>query len=223
MHRTFLTSLFLLAASAIAVVATAQDRHPGDPPDEISGEPFREFVNGHVYFDELAREAMQYEAQVGACATPEKVERLNAGRPQILTKLPRLGTPPQWMEILKVSGCEKPIERAVLVLYIERKLVFLPLVAGNALSRFDVLLQRDVIKTLIRVERALAVRAGCNGKDSIRIVDTKTLSKQSIEGGLAWEEQWHLANCKGAKSVLVSYSSAKTGGTTFQIKQVKPE
>ncbi|MDA7946273.1 MAG: hypothetical protein MPJ78_02215 [Hyphomicrobiaceae bacterium] len=213
----------VLAVASLATTVFAQEHRPGEPPEHINGEPFRKFVNGHGYFDQLAEEVMQYEARIGACATPEKVERLNAGRPQIPTRFARLGIPPQWMEVLKVTGCGKPVERAVLVLYIEKKLLFLPLVAGNALSRFDVVLQRDVVKTLIPVERVLAIRSGCSGKDSIRILDTHTLSKVSIKGGLAWEEEWRLTNCKGAKSVRVSYSSRKDGETTFQIKQVGPE
>lgn len=223
MRLIFTTLATFVLTAAIATPSMAEKRDPGDPPEEINGEPFRKFVNGDVYFGELTKEATQYEARVGACATPGEVERVTAGRPQLLTKFPDLGTPPQWMEILKINGCAKPVERAVLVLYVGKKLLFLPLVAGNALSRFDVMLQRDVIKTLMPVERTLAVRAGCDDDDKIRIVGTKTLSKKSTESGLAWEEEWHLANCKGAKSVRVSYNAAKTGGTTFQIKQTKPE
>ena len=127
------------------------------------------------------------------------------------------------MEVLKITGCEAPVERAVLVVYINRKTVFLPLVAGNALSRFDVILQRDVIKTLIPVERVLGMRAGCGKDEEVRILDTKTLSKRETESGLAWEEEWKLANCKGSKLVRVSYTSGEDGGTSFQIKQVTPQ
>jgi len=208
---------------SVPATAIGQDRYPGDPPKEINGVPFRKYANSHAYFDELAKEAMQYEAQLGSCAKPEKVERLNAGRPQILTKFPRLGTPPQWMEVLRITGCEEPVERAVLVFYINGKTVFLPLVSGNALSRFDVVLQRDVIKTLIPVERVLGIRAGCARDAVVRILDTKTVSKKEIEGGLAWEEEWELANCNGGKRVRVSFSSGKDDGTSFQINQMKPE
>lgn len=222
--RQILTGKFvLLAAMSVAATGIAQDNHPGDPPKEIDGVPFRKYVNSHAYFDEMAKDTMVYEARIGACAKPEKVERLNVGRPQVLTKFPRLGTPPQWMEVLKVTGCDEPVERAVLVVYVNEKTVFLPLVAGNALSRFDVILQKDVINTLIPVERALGVRAGCARDDSVRILDTKTVSTKETEAGLAWEEEWQLATCKGTKRVRISYSWGEGRGTNFQIRQEKAE
>lgn len=124
------------------------------------------------------------------------------------------------MEILKVSGCDKPVERAVLVLYANKKLVILPLINGKALSRLDVILQRDVITTLVTTERILATRLGCRPDAPVRILDTRTLSNTVTEGGLAWEEEWRLANCKGEKRVKVSYRSRMGGGTDFTIEQI---
>lgn len=219
MRQFFICIIGFFAALAWSEPARAQGSYPGEPPKEINGQPFRKYVNSHAYFDEMAKEAMQYEALLGSCGTPEKVDRLNAGRPQILTKLPQLGTPPQWMEVLRISGCEEPVKRAVLVLYVNRMPLFLPLVSGNGLSRYDVILQRDVIKALIPVERALGVRAGCPKDAAVRILNTKTLSKKEIEGGLTWEEEWQLSTCKGEKRVRVSYTSQEGSGTRFQIRQ----
>ena len=219
MRQFFICMVVFFAALGAGGFANAQKTYPGDPPKEVNGQPFRKYVNSHAYFDEMAKETMQYEALLGRCGTPEKVDRLSAGRPQIPTKLPQLGTPPQWMEVLKISGCDEPVTRAVLVLYVNRTPLFLPLVTGNGLSRYDVVLQRDVIKALIPVERALGVRAGCPKDAAVRILDTKTLSKKEIEDGLTWEEEWQIATCKGQKRVRISYTSQQGSGTRFQIRQ----
>jgi hypothetical protein len=164
-----------LAISVIAYLpAVAQNGKTvrGDPPDKIGGMPFPKFVNSQFYFDELAREVLTYEASVGPCEQPEDVTREQLGRPQIAAEFPNLGFPPQWMEVVSVKGCNMSHERAVLVLYINQKLIYLPLIAGQGLSRFDVILQRDIIRSVISLEKALATRQGCGQSDHVGIVTT---------------------------------------------------
>ena len=217
---------FLFAAMTLAShapCANAQTVAPGEPPEEIDGKLFREYANSHEYFDRLAQATMRYEMKIGPCATPKEVVRIRAGRPQIPSRIPKLGIPPQWMEVLKVSGCEKPVIRPVLVVYANKKLIIAPLISGEGLSRFDVILQRDVIATLMTTEHVLAKRAGCSGDAAVRILNTRMLSKKTVEAGLVWEEEWQLANCKGEKRVKIGYEYHDNRGTDFTISQVGAE
>ncbi len=211
----FVAALVLAAAAAGQAAKTA----PGDPPADIGSIPFNKFVNSQFYFNELAREVLAYEAGVGPCAGSDNVTRIRIGRPQIAMEFPKLGFPPQWMEIVAVTGCESPHNRAVLVLYVDRKLIYLPLVGGSGLSRFDVILQQDVIRTVISAERVHARRAGCKPADHIGIVSTRALTRQEQAEGVHWEEIWTVINCKGEKQLTIGFTSSSGGGTDFTIRQ----
>lgn len=219
--RTMRGILFPVMLAIAVAVATAQTGHAasGDPPSEIGGMPFAKFINSQFYFTELAREVLAYEAGVGPCAGSDNVSRVQMGRPQVAMEFPKLGFPPQWMEVVKVTGCEPIHNRAVLVLYIDRRLIYLPLVGGSGLSRFDVVLQRDVIRTLVASERVHAQRAGCALSDHIGIISTKITARHEKPDGLHWEEIWTVTNCQGEKKLTVDFTSSGEGGTDFTIRQ----
>lgn len=206
----------ILVFAVVAARGQAAKPAPGDPPSDIGGIPFAKFVNSQFYFIELAKEVLAYEAGTGPCSGSDNVIRKQIGRPQIAMEIPELGSPPQWMEIVEVTGCERPHDRAVLVLYVNRKLIYLPLVGGSGLSRFDVILQRDVIRTLMSTEQVHALKAGCKPADHIGIVSTKALTRQAE--GVYWEEVWKVVNCKGEKELTVGFTPSTGGGTDFTIR-----
>jgi len=216
--RGFLFSV-MLAIAATGVSGHIACAAPGDPPVEIGGMPFAKFINSQFYFTELAREVLAYEAGVGPCTGSDNVSRVQMGRPQIAMEFPKLGFPPQWMEVVQVSGCEPIHDRAVLVLYVDRRLIYLPLIGGSGLSRFDAVLQRDVIGALVAAERVHAQRAGCALRDHIGIVTTKVIARVEKADGLYWEEIWTIANCRGEKELTVGFAPSSSGGTDFTIRQ----
>jgi len=217
----------LIAGLVLAVVQTrdsgrAEAGARGEPPATIGGKPYRDYLNSHDYFDLLAKEVMDYEIGFGPCRAPRNVTRVQLGRPQIPMPVGKLGILPQWLEVLKISGCGTTHMRNVLVVYHNGKVVPLPLLPGTGLSRFDIILQRDVLLAVVRSERAFAAGEGCENDLRIALLATDVISREDRADGFHWSEGWTIRNCNEEKRLTISFSPRPDGGIDFDIRQPAP-
>lgn len=219
-----LLSLFWLSSS----LSFAQDQMavaPADQetvklfPKEVAGFPIENFLQTKSYLKVLQNSVIDFEKRVGACETPVFSGRIDIALPQIARAFPEVGVVPQWLEIIEVAGCEQPFQRYVLVGIVDDAPKFYPLFTGNALSALDMVVENDVLKTLLASEKKHAVAAGCDVQDAIRVHTTTLLSHKQNDDTLAWTEAWHIANCKGQKTLTIEFETNPEMGTRFAIHQ----
>lgn len=208
--------------------AKAQDQMAVAPPDqyvddlfpaEISGIPIQNFLQSNSYLKVLEQAVMAHETTLGACRTPTFKGRVNFAAPHIPRAFPDAGVVPQWLEIVEIEGCEEPFERFVLVGVVDNAPAFHPLLAGNALSLLDMVVEKDVLTTLLASEREHSLASGCLETDNIRIHDTKLLSHKQEEDTLYWNEAWRISDCKAQKTLTIEFKTNPSTGTHFTIHQ----
>lgn len=203
------------ATAALAQQAEAPKRKPGAPPTVINGKLFGQFVRSKAYLKNLSSYVLQYETRYGPCAKPTFEGRARLVPPEKPVRLSKYGTPPQWYEVLKIGGCEKPFERVVFTTIINKKMTYAALLLGE--SRTDPQLQWDTLQTLIPVAKAASLKHGCAEDAGIRLLWAR------VDGEAAknapWREVWTVADCKGKYDYQVTFTPAKTGGTTFAIRK----
>ena len=219
--RALLVRVGLVAAIAffLAGAAHAQDvnRKPGAPPTVVNGMLFGQFVRSKAYLKNLSSYVLQYEARYGPCAKPTFDGRARLVTPEKPVRLVRYGTPPQWYEVLKIGGCEKPFERIVFTTIINKKMTYAALLLGD--SRTDPQLQWDTLQTLIPVAKAAAVKNGCAEDAGIRLLWARVSSEGAATRTTPWREIWTVADCKGKYDYQLTFTPARTGGTSFAIRK----
>ena len=215
-----LLAIVRLVAPSPAGAENNQDvRKPSDPPERFRGIPFRNFLASRDYMVALGEYALNYEREYGPCATPEFAGRLNVGRASFATTISDHGVPPQWLEVVKITGCDDPFPRNILVMIVEGELRYFPLLLGKSISRTDAILQRDVVRSVILSERAVAQRSGCSKSDKVRLLSAVLLHQKKSGASTIWEEGWALQNCHGRKLLKIHFKTSPEGGTDFVIEQ----
>ncbi len=188
-------------------------------PSRVNGLPTQEYLQSSTYIETLKKTVLDYETVYGACSTPKFKARVNIGIPQNPWSLPEIGIAPQWIEVIRISGCKDTYLRNVLVVALERGTKLFPLISGNALSLVDFTLQQDVINTLIASENITAKNLGCKNEDRIRIFTTKMMSYEHKEEIIHWNEIWTISNCKEHKELTLEFKMSPITGTEFTIHQ----
>ncbi|GBF25740.1 hypothetical protein MnTg02_00773 [bacterium MnTg02] len=216
--------LLLAIGPLFAPIAAVAENHPdvqkpGDPPERFKGMPFQTFLASGDYMTALREHALNYERKYGPCATPEFAGRLNVGRASFATTISDHGVPPQWLEVVKITGCDDPFPRNILVMIVEGELRYFPLLLGKSISRTDAILQRDVVRSVILSERAVAQRSGCSKSDKVRLLSAVLLHQKKSGASTIWEEGWALQNCHGRKLLKIHFKTSPEGGTDFVIEQ----
>ena len=218
--RAQLVTAALVAALAVVQAAAthAQEvkRKPGAPPTVVNGKLFGQFVRSKAYLKNLSSYVMQYETRYGPCAKPTFEGRARLVSPEKPVRLAKYGTPPQWYEVLKIGGCEKPFERTVFTAIINKKMTYAALLLGD--SRTDPQLQWDTLQTLIPVAKAASVKHGCAEDAGIRLLWAR-VDGEAAPRNAPWREMWTVADCKGKYDYQLTFTPARTGGTSFAIRK----
>lgn len=226
--RAAIVFVFLAIVGALApVMARAENndsvQKPGDPPANFKDMPFLSYLGSADYLTALREHALTYERKYGPCTTPGFAGRLNVGRVSFPTPFPGHGMPPQWLEVVKITGCDTPFPRNILVMIVAGELRYFPLLLGKSISRTDAVLQRDVVRSVIISERATAQRSGCSKSGAVRLLSAVLLSQKKTGEGAIWEEGWTIRTCRGRKLLKIHFRAAPDGGTDFIIQRPPPE
>ena len=139
-----------------------------------------------------------------------------------MRSIPDFGFVPQWIEIVKIGGCEHNHELNILIALIDGAPRFFPLLPGNGLSLLDFTVSQDVMTTLINFEKSHALTVGCKKNDPIRIHQIRLQTYKKERDDIIWNEVWDISNCKAHKSLTVYFTANPVSGTHFTIHQPDP-
>jgi hypothetical protein len=195
---------------------------PGNPSADqiptVDGKPLQSIINDKDYIEQLVRYLIGYETWIHMCADAEPEERLRTlvvGEPQQMPGIDDLNSP-QWLEVIRVRGCDRTYERLIYATYHDGKPVFHAQLAGS--SKTGPRLQHETLTALRRRETERAHAAGCERADSARVIAAE-LDKawpQAADG--RWREVWTVHSCKGASDVPVQFQTGPDGTVTFRFE-----
>ncbi|MEM7302702.1 MAG: hypothetical protein AAF468_16620 [Pseudomonadota bacterium] len=213
------TAIGLTVASvALGGVSTGHAQGDGQPPATISGLSLSDYLGSHEYWSRLKSFTERFDGALGPCPSAELNKRIKAVPAKYPFSVPRLGTPPQWIEILQIDGCTKPFQRQVVVFYVNGKTQFMPLMAGT--TRADPFLQADVLKVLLPAARAKASKMRCQNAKNVRLLGTRYDAQTGEFEGQGWKETWRVFDCHGSHDYSVRFTTSSRGGTSFRISEV---
>ncbi|MEM7621421.1 MAG: hypothetical protein AAF228_13425 [Pseudomonadota bacterium] len=215
----FFHSYSVLAQDQMAIAPADQETTNHLFPKDVAGLPIHSFLHSKAYKHVLEKNIIAYEKKFGPCASPRFAGRVDVARSKIPKSFPEAGLIPQWIEIIKIEGCDKPFNRFVLVGVINDVPTFHPMLSGNALSLLDMVVEKDVLATLMESEHKHASISGCQKADMIRIHDAQLLSHKQEGETLYWNEVWHISNCKDFKKLTIRFETNPRTGTQFSIHQ----
>lgn len=196
-------------------VARTPLRGDGTPPQSVNGVPLADYLGSPEYWSQLKQFTVKFEKALGPCPNAELNRRFKAVPSKQAYKVPGVGTPPQWIELLKIEGCKTPFQRNIVVFLIEGKPRFMPVLHGT--SKADPFLQVDVMKLLLPAARAQASKSNCAHANNVRILGTKLTREQLTNRGMSWSETWRVADCHGTHDYQVKFVPSAQGGTTFHL------
>jgi hypothetical protein len=170
-----------------------------------------EFVATDQYDERLITYLVGYETWIGPCPSPEPVERVTTLLTQNSVPLP--GEPdldaPQWIELLRVTGCDVDYERLVFVSLKDGKPLFHAQLMGS--TRASPKLEAETIRTLIETEGGPEGASGCPETFPIRVFSAAFDESFQTEYGAGWRESWLLADCNGTREVEVTFTPDHAG------------
>lgn len=213
---TFLLALLLIGSAPGAAIAQ------GDAVDPLVGEQrLSDLVRSKAYLDGLATYLTGYETWLGPCPSPRVSKPVRTLVLQRTIRFPGVASPtqPQWVSVVRISGCARPYERAVYATVSDGKPVFHANLIGT--TRADPALQERALKALVNVEKLAAQKAGCQSTHPVRILTTAFDSEAQSEYGKSWQETWTIANCRGVKRVPLRFTPDHGGALTIEINGLK--
>lgn len=219
---TIFAAIILTVALSGEAGANAQgaEQAKDTAPEQVAGIPFGKYVQSAGYLDSLKRTVKDFEAKFGDCDSAAYDARMQIGQPQVPVSFPNIsGVAPQWIEVVRVEGCEAPYVRGVLVALHDNQVNFYPLLKGNGVS--GVLLQQMVAGKLLLREKDEASNAGCKTADPVRITKHDMVDKTKKSATGDWDEVWHVTNCKGQKYVQVTFKNGADGDAEFSFQEIK--
>ena len=204
----------IAAACALSVTTHSSPSHakPGDPPQTVNGLSLNDFLGSHGYWNGLKDYVLKYERALGPCSTPRFERRIKAVPADVAVKVPGVGVPPQWYELLEIEGCSKPFRRLVFTALINGKVMRRAMLRGT--SNTDPILQWDVMKALVPYQRSRAEASGCAARASVRLLGAKL-----VPGGTKkrWQEIWGIADCNGIREMNLTFTASDAGGTVWRL------
>lgn len=206
-HAFRLCAVAALIAAALTYAARADDAV--DPL--VDNRRLSAIVVSAQYREDLTRYLTGYESWVGPCPDPKISEPVQTLVLQQTIPFPGVSVPlePQWIEIVRISGCAQSYERPVYATLHEGKYVFFAQLLGS--TRAQPILQDRAVKQLVAEEKKLAIASGCPQTQPVRVLTTAYVSESATEYGKAWRETWTVANCHGLKHVSVAFQPDHTG------------
>jgi len=185
---------------------------------EIDGRPLKDFLNSEAYIQALRRYVALYETRVGPCRDARPTARVRTVLVRKRFFIPGLDikTTPQWVEAIRIEGCKTSYERLVFSTRGRGKTIFIALARGG--TKADPLLQYDLLKALLPLARARAVKAGCGKSDRVGLITTRALAAAADAPKGTWSEIWQMGTCKGERRYRIDFRPAKSGGTVYDIR-----
>ena len=182
----------------------------------VDNRPLSTIVKSKQYLDRLRTYLTGYETWIGPCPAPRVAAPHRTLVLQKTIPFPGVDVPqePQWITMVRISGCARPYERAVYATISDGKPVFYAQLLGS--TKAEPNLQDRAVKALIEVEKGAAVASGCPSTQPVRVLTTRFVSEASNEYGKAWQEEWTVANCKGLKRVALRFIPDHTGAVQVE-------
>ncbi len=177
----------------------------------VDGRRLSAIVASAQYREDLTRYLTGYESWVGPCPDPHISAPIETLVLQQTIPFPGVPTPiePQWIDIVRVTGCAQPYERPVYATLRDGKTVFFAQLLGS--TRAQPYLQDRTVKRLVAEQKQSAIASGCEQTQPVRVLTTAYVSESGSEYGKAWRENWTVANCHGLKQVPVSFKPDHAG------------
>lgn len=182
----------------------------------VDNRPLSTIVKSRQYLDDLTTYLTGYETWVGPCPAPRISQPLKTLVLQRTIPFPGVATPlePQWITVVRISGCARPYERAVYATVQNGKHVFYAQLMGT--TRTEPNLQDQTLKAVVESEKRIAISSGCPITQPVRVLTASYVSEASTEYGKSWRESWTIINCKGAKQVPITFTPDHTGAITTE-------
>ncbi len=215
--RTALAGSILLSGIT-ASYGWTPERSEGKPPQSVNGMSLNDYLGSRGYWNQLKQFTEKFERALGPCPTPQMNLRHKAVPAKQAVRVPGVGVPPQWVEILDIEGCRDPFRRGIFVFLIDGRPKFMPMLHGTA--RSDPFLQVDVMRTLLPAARAKATQMSCSNGNDVRLLGAKFNSEQLSQFGMRWSETWRVADCHGSHDYEVRFHQRAGHGTSFSISEV---
>ena len=183
----------------------------------VDGQRLSDLVRSKAYLDGLATYLTGYETWLGPCPSPKVSKPVRTLVLQGTIRFPGVAAPtqPQWVSVVRITGCARPYERAVYATVHRGKPVFHANLMGS--TRADPALQQRALKALVGAEKLAAEKVGCEATHPVRILTTAFGSEAQSEYGKSWEETWTIANCRGAKRVMLRFTPDHSGAMAIEI------
>lgn len=223
--------IFTVSISAVHGASNTTVPEPKKQPSEISptvpsqshvplvnGKPLQQILNSKEYVESLVRYLVGYETWIYICtdAQPEeRIRTLMVTEPVDLPEIDRVDAP-QWLEVVKIRGCNKTYERMVFATYHQGKPVFHAQIAGN--SKTSPRLQHQAVTALRAAASTAAQAEGCDRADRARVLSAELDEAWPKASKSQWREVWVVHACKGTKDVPVVFTSDDSGKITFRFE-----
>lgn len=215
-------SIRLFALCALAAFAGTPAAAAGFEPS-VKNLPLSSLVKTRQYVEDLRRYLIGYETWIGPCPSADPGKRVRTLLLNQTVPLPdaELFDAPQWIEVIRIEGCDRPYERPVYVGVSKGKTVFYARLLGG--TRTTPVLQHKAMTALIAAEKIAAIRSGCQQTQPVRVLTTAFVSETKVEYGTAWNESWTIANCRGLKQIPMRFTPDHTGGISFAFEGLQSE
>lgn len=202
--------VFMMLSALVPTAFGAED----DVDPIVDNRPLSKIVKSKQYLDALTTYLTGYETWVGPCPASRISRPLKTLVLQRTIPFPGVATPlePQWITIVRISGCARPYERAVYATVQNGKFVFYAQLIGT--TRTEPNLQDQTLKAVVESEKQIAIASGCPITQPVRILTATYVSEASSEYGKSWRETWTIINCNGAKQVPITFTPDHTGAIT---------
>ena len=195
--------------ATVTLIAGAEAADGADPI--VDGRRLSTIVASAQYREDLTRYLTGYESWVGPCPAPQISAPIETLVLQQTIPFPGVPVPlqPQWVDIVRITGCAQPYERPVYATLRDGKTVFYAQLLGS--TRAQPFLQDRTLKRLVVEQKKAAIASGCEQTQPVRVLTTAYVSESGTEYGNSWRETWTVANCNGLKKVPVQFTPDHSG------------
>ena len=228
---TVASVILSLSISAVAAAPNSQPPQPDDKPASITpdypkpaqdatvdGKPLQAVLNDKDYLDQLVRYVIGYDTWIHNFSDAEPEERLRTlmiSEPLHMPGIDGVSTP-QWLEVIRVRGCNRTYKRLVYATYHNGKPVFHAQIAGS--TKTAPLVQHQTVTALRNHETLRAHAAGCDRAHKARVTAANLDEDWSASTATQWREIWTVQSCRGVTEMPVYFRVDESGGVTFRFQ-----